>query len=87
LGQDAERASFSDAISTAAGCGSTEKALTIEVIERGPDYSAKIYEVQCGMCRSKLRFTGADARDEWDRNEAFKAIVCPVCSHGVWVKK
>lgn len=58
----------------------------IEIIRRGKTRDEKVYLADCVTCGSSLKFLGSDAKDEWDRNESFKSIMCPVCQHCIWVK-
>jgi hypothetical protein len=60
--------------------------MAIEVIERGGAPADKVYEAACPQCKSRLRFSRSDARFIADQRDGDCVnIICPVCTHDIYV--
>lgn len=57
----------------------------MKVISRGILPEEQLYRTCCYNCKSILEYQKKEARIVTDRNEVSYVLVCPVCSHSIYI--
>lgn len=52
----------------------------VEIIERGRLPDEEEYQLRCIHCQTLFKFKKREARIQFDRNEHYMQISCPLCS-------
>ena len=57
----------------------------MKIIKRGELPELKTYETTCNSCRTVFEYFKQEAKAQFDRNEHYLTIDCPVCKRTVSV--
>ena len=57
----------------------------MKVISRGILPEEQLYRTSCSNCKSILEYQKKEAQIITDRNEVCYVLVCPVCSHSIYI--
>ena len=57
----------------------------MKVISRGSLPEDQLYRTSCSNCKSVLEYQKKEASIVTDRNEVSYVLVCPVCSHSIYI--